>query len=90
MPGYMRARKGRQEGTMRRLILASNAESISSVSAYQVAGGQDVRRPPAQRAERCNTALLIYLENVCEKPYMGHSCTTADRALFWTLYHIWR
>jgi hypothetical protein len=44
---------------MRRLILASNAQSISSVLAYQVAGGR-----PAQRAEWCNTALLIYRENL--------------------------
>jgi hypothetical protein len=74
---------------MRRLILASNPQSISSALAYQVAGGQDVRRPPDQRAEWCNTAPLIYRENACEKPYMEYSCTTADRALFWTLYHLW-
>ncbi len=79
MPGYTRMPKGSAGGhnaasflwlprTVRLYCLGANERcpEISrkiGVLADQVAGGQDVRRPPESRAEWCNTALLIYREN---------------------------
>jgi hypothetical protein len=53
------------------------------VVADQVAGGQDVRRPPEQRAKWCNTALLIYRENSCQC-FLAALDEKGKRAVIWS------